>query len=105
MSFGSWRRIITGLSLLFSARSLGAQSGEDGIPVTDPLVIAKCVSCHARDERGNMQRISWGRATPEAWQAILKDMIVVDGLSVTPEEARPIVKYLSTAHGLAPDEA
>jgi quinohemoprotein amine dehydrogenase len=89
------------------AAAAGAQpnSGEQGIPVTDPLVIAKCSSCHARDHRGNLERISWERATPEGWQEALKRMIVVDGVSVTPPEARQIVKYLSDDHGLAPEEA
>jgi len=81
-----------------------AQS-EEGIPVTDPLVIAKCASCHTRDDRGNMQRISWARTTPEAWQDSLKRMILGYGVSVTPPEARSIVKYLSTKNGLAPEEA
>jgi quinohemoprotein amine dehydrogenase len=78
---------------------------EAGIPVTDPLVVAKCGSCHARDDRGNMQRISWERTTPEGWQEALKRMILVNGVSLTPDEARSIVKYLSTSHGLAPEEA
>ena len=81
-----------------------AQS-EEGIPVTDPLVIAKCGSCHARDERGNMQRISWARTTPEAWQDELKRMILGYGVTVTPAEARSVVKYLANTHGLAPEEA
>ena len=105
MSLGSSSHLSRGLSLLFLAGIVSAQSGEDGIPVTDPLVIAKCGTCHASDERGNMQRISWARTTPEGWQDVIKDMIVMNGLSVTPEEARPIVKYLSTAHGLAPEES
>jgi quinohemoprotein amine dehydrogenase len=83
----------------------GIASGEEGIPVNDPLVIAKCGSCHARDERGNMQRISWERTTPENWQEALKQMILLNGLMVTPAEARSIVKYLSASHGLAPEEA
>src|SRR5437879_4684192 len=78
---------------------------EEGIPVTDPVVIAKCGSCHARDERGNMKRISWARATPESWQSALKQMSVVNGVSLTPSEARSMVKYLSMNHGLAPEEA
>jgi len=86
------------------AQTTGA-AGEEGIPVKDPLVIAKCGSCHASDERGNMQNISWSRTTPEGWQDVLKDMIVMNGLSVSPAEARPIVKYLSTYHGLAPAES
>jgi quinohemoprotein amine dehydrogenase len=95
----------TSLALLFFAGIGSAQSSEDGIPVTDPLVVAKCGACHASDAHGNMLRISWSRTTPEGWQDVLKDMIVMNGLSVTPEEARPIVKYLSTSHGLAPEES
>ena len=83
---------------------VSAQS-EEGIPVNDPLLIAKCGSCHARDDRGNMQRISYARTTPEAWQDSLKRMILGYGVTVTPPEARSIVKYLSTNHGLAPEEA
>ena len=81
-----------------------AQS-EEGIPVNDPLVIAKCASCHTRDDRGNMQHISFSRTTPEAWQDSLKRMIQGYGVSVNAPEARTIVKYLSTYHGLAPEEA
>lgn len=83
----------------------GQSAGEDGIPVTDAIVIAKCGSCHGRDERGNMKQISWSRTTPEQWQETIRQMIVVNGLSLTPAEARSIVKYLSTGHGLAPEEA
>ncbi len=92
---------------LVSATAVLAQSsgGDQGIPVTDPLVIAKCATCHARDPQGNMQRISWERTTPEGWQEALKRMILVDGVSLTPAEARSIVKYLSASHGLAPEEA
>ena len=78
---------------------------EPGIPVTDPLVLAKCGTCHPVDDRGNMERISWARATPEGWQASTKRMIAENGVSVTPLEARGIVKYLSTRNGLAPEEA
>jgi quinohemoprotein amine dehydrogenase len=78
---------------------------EEGIPVNDPLVIAKCGSCHTRDERGNMQRISWERTTPEGWQEALRQMILADGVQLTPPEARAIVNYLSASHGLAPEEA
>jgi quinohemoprotein amine dehydrogenase len=92
---------------LFSAGVVFAQPSatEEGIPVTDPLVIAKCGACHVRDAQGNMQRISWERTTPEGWQEALKRMILVNGVSLTPPEARSIVKYLSTYRGLAPAEA
>jgi quinohemoprotein amine dehydrogenase len=87
------------------ALAQNSAEGQEGIPVTDPLVIAKCGGCHARDEHGTMQRLSWERTTPEGWQDALKDMILREGLSVTPVEARSIVKYLSSSHGLAAAEA
>lgn len=78
---------------------------EEGIPVTDPLVIAKCSGCHRKDEKGNLTRISWERTTPEGWQEAIKRMVRLNGLELKPEEAKAIVKSLSTDHGLAPEEA
>ena len=78
---------------------------EDGIPVTDPLVISKCGGCHTRDAKGNMLRISWERATPEGWEEAIKRMVRLNGLTLSPVEARSVLKYLATYHGLAPDEA
>src|SRR5579872_699607 len=82
-----------------------AAAAEDGIPVTDALVIEKCGSCHTKDEKGNLSRISWDRTTPEGWEEVIKRMIRLNGLTLKPEEARAIVKSLSTTHGLAPEEA
>jgi quinohemoprotein amine dehydrogenase len=76
-----------------------------GIPVTDPLTIAKCRTCHAPDDKGNLSRISWIRSTPEGWSQTIKRMVKLNGLSLTPAEARSIVQYLGTHHGLAPEEA
>jgi len=78
---------------------------EEGIPVTDALVISKCGTCHAKDAKGNLSRISWERATPEGWEQAIKRMVRLNGLILTPTEAKPILKYLSTYHGLAPEEA
>jgi quinohemoprotein amine dehydrogenase len=78
---------------------------EEGIPVTDPVVIAKCGTCHTRDEKGNLSRISWERSTPEGWEESIKRMVRLNGLEITPAEARSVLKYLSTFHGLAPEEA
>src|SRR3984893_146510 len=74
---------------------------EEGIPVTDPLVIAKCGACHTRDSKGNMLRISWERTTPEGWEEAIKRMVRLNGLTITPVGARSIVKYLSPYHALA----
>ena len=78
---------------------------EEGIPVTDRLVIQKCSPCHQPDEKGNLTRISWDRTTPEGWEEVIKRMVRLNGLQLKPEEARTILKSLSTTHGLAPDEA
>jgi quinohemoprotein amine dehydrogenase len=77
----------------------------DAIPVTDKLTIEKCAGCHKRDEKGALTRISYERLTPEGWQQAIKRMVRLNGLSLSPDEARAIVKYLSNNHGLAPEEA
>jgi quinohemoprotein amine dehydrogenase len=78
---------------------------EEGIPVTNQLVIDKCSGCHTKDAKSNLLRISWERTTPEGWEEAIKRMVRLRGVSLTPEEARSIVKYLSANHGLAPEEA
>lgn len=78
---------------------------EEGIPVTDPLVISRCGGCHTRDAKGNMLRISWERSTPEGWEEAIKRMVRLNGLTLSPQDARAIVKYLATYHGLAPEES
>jgi quinohemoprotein amine dehydrogenase len=78
---------------------------EEGIPVTDALVISKCGTCHTKDDKGNLSRISWERATPEGWEEAIKRMVRLNGLQITPAEARSVLKYLATYHGLAPEEA
>jgi quinohemoprotein amine dehydrogenase len=81
------------------------EPSEPGIPVASELVKAKCAGCHRADDKGNLTRISWERTTPEGWQQIIKRMVRLNGLTLTPAEARDIVKSLSDSHGLAPEEA
>jgi len=88
-----------------AAPSASDEKPEEGIPVTDALVIEKCGACHKKDDKGNLSRISWERSTPEGWEEAIKRMVRLNGLELTPPEARSIVKYLSTYHGLAPEEA
>lgn len=78
---------------------------EAGIPVTDDLVREKCGTCHTPDAKGNLSRISWMRTTPEGWAQAIKRMVSLNGLYITPEESRAVVKSLSASHGLAPEEA
>ena len=92
-------------ALSLSIGALLAQAPEEGIPVTDALTVSKCAPCHKQDEKGNLTRISWERSTPEGWQLVIKRMIRLNNLTLTPDEARHIVRYLSASHGLAPEEA
>ncbi|WP_428334719.1 quinohemoprotein amine dehydrogenase subunit alpha [Novosphingobium sp.] len=78
---------------------------EDGIPVTDAMTREKCGTCHTADAKGNLSRISWIRTTPEGWDQAIKRMVRLNGAQVSPEEARHIIHYLGSAHGLAPEEA
>ena len=77
---------------------------EAGFPVTDAVTLAKCGSCHAADAKGNMSRISYIRTTPEGWEEAIKRMVRLNGLQLSPEDARHILRYLSDDHGLAPEE-
>jgi len=83
----------------------GNKETEEGIPVTDKLVITTCGACHAQDDKGNLSRISWARSTPEGWSEAIKRMVRANGLTLSAEDARSIVKSLSASHGLAPEEA
>jgi quinohemoprotein amine dehydrogenase len=93
------------LLLVLSGPVLPAQSAvQQGIPISDPLVIRKCGGCHQRDANGMMTRISYIRTTPEVWEQAIKRMIRLNGLSATPQEVRDVVRYLSNSNGLAPEE-
>ena len=86
-------------------RGASAGPSEDGIPVTSELVLNKCGGCHTKDAKGNLSRISWIRTTPEGWEEAIKRMVRLNGLMIEPADAKAVLKYLSTYHGLAPEEA
>lgn len=87
------------------AGSKPAAATDAGIPVTDPEVVKACSSCHVRDDKQRMTRISYRRATPENWELTIRRMMALNGVQLAPEAARRILKYLSDHHGLAPEEA
>jgi quinohemoprotein amine dehydrogenase len=93
------------IAAILCASNLAAVADDQGVPVTDPVVLAKCGPCHLRDDHGRLERISWSRATPEGWQNVVRRMILDQGVSVNALEARAMVKDLSDFHGLAPAEA
>ncbi len=88
-----------------SAPEKPAPPHEAGIPVTDQLVVSKCSGCHQADAKGNLSRISYIRTTPEGWEEAMRRMVRLNGLVLSPAEARQVLRYLSDSHGLAPEEA
>jgi len=96
-----------GLLLLVSASLALAATNipQTPIPVNDAVTIAKCGGCHRTSEGGVMRRISYIRTTPEVWEQAIKRMVRLHGLSITPQEASHVVRYLSANNGLAPEEA
>ena len=78
---------------------------ETGIPVKSNVVTEKCGTCHTADAKGNLSRISWVRTTPEGWAQVIKRMVALNGLSITPSESKAVVRALSASHGLAPEES
>jgi quinohemoprotein amine dehydrogenase len=105
--------VVLGVAALWTAQNVQAQTAEsqpaetpeEGIPVTNALVISKCGTCHTKDAKGNLTRISWERTTPEGWQEAIKRMSRLNGVTLSPSDSRVILKYLATYHGLAPEEA
>ena len=101
-----WVVMATALGLTMSAAETNQvpPETEPGIPVTDKVTAEKCGGCHKADDKGNLTRISWVRTTPEGWEEAIKRMVRLNGLSLTPDEGRHILSYLTTDHGLAPEE-
>src|SRR5262249_56772456 len=107
-----WRFSVAVALLLTCAPGAHAQpatpivnvAANDGIPVENDLVRARCGSCHRSDDQKRMSRISYRRATPENWERTIKRMVTLNHAALEPADARAILKYLSDNLGLAPEE-
>jgi quinohemoprotein amine dehydrogenase len=77
----------------------------EGFAIDNATVKARCGSCHRSDDRGRMSRISFRRATVENWEKTIKRMVSLNHATLTPDDARTILKYLADRQGLAPEEA
>ena len=104
--------VLAALALVIAAGPALAQDGsragdlpEGGIPVTSELVHQACGACHPADDERRMSRISYQRTTPEGWQQTIRRMVLLNGVEIEPADARDVVRYLATHHGLAPEEA
>jgi quinohemoprotein amine dehydrogenase len=101
----AWVLAIVLVLLLPAFGEAQASDAAPGIPINHQLTIDKCGGCHQRDAGGMMRRLSYIRTTPEVWEQAIKRMVRLHGLVVKPEEAREILRHLSTNNGLAPEEA
>lgn len=81
-----------------------AQADDEGYPIDHEIIIRRCQRCHERDDEGRMTRISYERKTPEGWQTSVRRMVALNDVSLGPDEAREVVRYLSNRQGLAPEE-
>src|SRR5947209_122847 len=105
--FGLKTCFLAGVLVLLVAGLSPAQNpiASEGIPIDHQLTFNKCGGCHPRDAGGMMRRLSYIRTTPEVWEQAIKRMVRLNDLVIKPEEAREILRYLSTNNGLAPEEA
>lgn len=78
---------------------------DEGTPILNDAVVRNCGLCHTPDDKKRMSRLSYRRTTPEGWEETIKRMVSLNSLSVSPEDAREVLRYLSNTLGLAPDEA
>ena len=87
-----------------AASQAAAHADDEGYPIDNQVIIVRCQRCHERDEQGRMTRISYERKTPEGWQTSIRRMLALNDVSLGPDEAREVVRYLSNRQGLAPEE-
>ena len=81
-----------------------AAATDEGFPIDNALVKSRCGSCHRSDDKGRMSRISFRRASAENWELTIKRMVALNHVTLSPEDARNILKYLTDHLGLAPEE-
>ena len=86
------------------SHSTDAADEHEGYPIESELIVVRCQRCHERDDQGRMSRISYERKTPEGWQTSVRRMVALNDVSLDPDEAREVVRYLANRQGLAPEE-
>ncbi len=86
------------------SRSPVAEAEDVGFPIENQIIVRRCQRCHERDDEGRMSRISYERKTPEGWQTSIRRMLALNGVQLSPNEAREAVRYLANYQGLSPEE-
>ncbi|MDY0057131.1 MAG: quinohemoprotein amine dehydrogenase subunit alpha [Methyloversatilis sp.] len=90
-------------TILLARCAVSESLASDG--TAEALVNSKCAVCHSAKGDGKWDRISESRRTPEGWDMTVARMSFAHGVKMTREERSSIVKYLSDAYGLSPDES
>ncbi|MDX1566587.1 MAG: quinohemoprotein amine dehydrogenase subunit alpha [Longimicrobiales bacterium] len=99
-----WSTLVAVGALAGSGVEAAGQDSTVGYPIDEPTIVAECSTCHTQDEEGRLSRISYLRKTPEGWQQSLRRMMALHGVSLQPEQAQAVVRYLANQQGLAPEE-
>lgn len=101
--------ILISAALIFAAcgtkekASKTEKSDSDGYVISEQ-VDQSCLTCHAGGEDGP-ERISDVRKSPEGWLNTVQRMERIHGLQLTDEQREQIIKDLSVAQGITPEEA
>ncbi|PFH19868.1 MULTISPECIES: quinohemoprotein amine dehydrogenase subunit alpha [Burkholderia] len=88
------------LALASGAVQAQAQAPRDA----HAILSQTCAACHAAESKDSWSRISHQRKTPEGWLMTIARMQTMHGLTISDDERRILVKYLSDTQGLAPSE-
>ncbi len=96
--------VVSGMPLVHTPAQSILLDEDEGYPIENETVVARCSRCHEQDDQGRMTRISFERKTPEGWQTSVRRMMALNSVRLEPEEAREVVRYLSNRHGIAPEE-
>jgi quinohemoprotein amine dehydrogenase len=84
------------LAVGVTTKATAQDSGEN-------LLTTRCIACH-QPKDGKIDVVAEQRKTPEGWEMTLTRMVRMQGVQLTPDELRTLVKYLSDTYGLAPTE-
>lgn len=89
------------IGLFLGSSYLNASSNSDA----KELLNSKCVACHTDSANNGLSRISEQRKTPEGWFMTITRMERSNGLVISEEEKKKVVKYLSDTQGITPEES
>jgi quinohemoprotein amine dehydrogenase len=92
------------LAMVWAPPAQGQRDTTPGYPIHNETIVAQCGACHQRDSTGRLSRISYMRKTPEGWETSIRRMVTLNGVTLDPDTARAILRYLADRQGLAPEE-